>query len=130
MHFRHMKKILTLSFSVMWLSGCVAPVEQVQQAQKDSDITVKETRSTEKNMPVTEYVCDKDKIVRVQTPKTPKNKTITVTFNQASHKLSSTVVQHGKKYSNIRWVWHEQNGKCTLRDNRNNVLAENCVKKQ
>lgn len=126
-------KIFTLGL-VLWLCGCsattIAPAEQIQQKTEQKAKPVAKGRDVVKKQLITEYRCAKNKTVRVQKSSTKKNSTVTVTFNQVSHKLSPTVSNQGKKYSNIRWIWLEGfNGKAVLSDNRHNVLAENCVKK-
>lgn len=126
-------KCFTLAFWV-WLCGCsattIAPAEQIQQRTEQKAQSTVKGRDVVKKQFVTEYVCDKQYFVRVQKSSAKKNSTVTVTFNQVSHKLSPTVAKNGKKYSNIRWTWLEGfDGKATLSDNRHRVLASNCVKK-
>lgn len=124
--------IATLS---LWLSGCslttIAPAEQLQKSiVKPNEVQVAtKGRAVIKKQPVSEYRCDQGKVVRVRFASTKKNSTISVIFNQTTHKLSPTVSSKGKKYSNIRWIWFEDfNGKGTLKDNRQNILAKNCIK--
>ncbi|WP_373778002.1 MliC family protein [Glaesserella sp.] len=126
-YFRYCKKIVFFTLTGLFLSGCIAPVEQVQMAVTTPTAEI-ENRTTAKKVVTINYLCANQKVVRVQVPTSPKDKTITVIFNQTSHKLSSAVTKRGKKYSNIRWIWLEANGKGTLHDNRNNILAENCLK--
>lgn len=126
-------KCFTLGFGV-WLCGCsattIAPAEQIQQRTEQKAQSAVKGRDVVRKQFVTEYVCDKQYFVRVQKSSAKKNSTVTVTFNQVSHKLSPTVAKNGKKYSNIRWTWLEGfDGKATLSDNRHRVLASNCVKK-
>lgn len=118
------------------LSACslttIAPIEQVQKVAQDKKAPSlpKSGRDSIKQQPTIKYMCDGNKIVRLQPSSKKKNSTVTVIFNRTSYKLSPTVSDKGKKYSNIRWIWLEGfNGKGMLSDNRNKILATNCVKK-
>lgn len=117
----------------LFLTACtsqpmVAPVEQMQQAP----IELAPTPSAEKIQPVKNktvlYLCSKQKSVKV-TKNANEKKSLTIEFNQTSHKLSSTVPKTSKKkYSNIRWIWAEEfDGSHTLRDKNGKVLAGHCI---
>lgn len=129
----------------LWLAGCtpsVAPVEQVQNAQFPVDEATKQPQpvpkknqpmiSVVKNTTQIEYLCENQQPLRVQpTPLNPSSKSkkavITVSFRNTSHKLSEEVVNIGKKYSNLRWVWLENHqGVGTLLDNSGKILAQHC----
>ncbi|QIM61870.1 hypothetical protein A1D29_00245 [Pasteurellaceae bacterium Orientalotternb1] len=130
-------RLITTIFTLglgMWLCACsattIAPAEQIQQNTKPQLQSVAKGRDVVKKQLITEYRCANSKTVRVQKSSNKKNKTVTLTFNQVSHKLSPTLSNQGKKYSNIRWIWLEGfDGKAVLSNNRQKVLAENCVKK-
>lgn len=130
-------KFSTVAIAIATLAGCsvttIAPAEQLQKNMvqgEQAKPVAKTGRDVVKKQIVTEYKCNKGKIVRVQQGSAKKNSAVTVMFNNTSHKLSAAVSDKGKKFSNIRWIWLEGlNGKATLSDNRNNVLAENCIKK-
>lgn len=126
-------------FLLMWLSltGChfttIAPVDQVQENTQniplDSPSTL--TRKVAKKPYITEYQCENRQKVRIQSPSfSRKNQSITLTFNQRSHKLSPMISEKGNKYTNIRWTWLvDFNGTGQLINRRYNVLAKNCVKR-
>lgn len=116
--------------SIVSLTACapmIAPIDEVAQITSPKE-TVRTQASARKTV---EYVCNGGKTVRLQMPYGKQTKKITFTFNQVSHKLSPMLAPTGKKYSNIRWTWHETpNGVGTLQNNRKIVLAEHCVPKE
>ena len=132
--------VLTSGLSVA-CTPVVPPVEQVQQVQAQAvnqqtaeESNVVQKVSVAKNRMTTLYVCKDDVVVRVQQVKAKKTSkrtvqnSIIVTYGNTSHNLSPAVTQNGKKYSNIRWIWRvPSDGKPTLTDNSDNVLAEECV---
>lgn len=130
----HQLRYIALAFMLVGLTSCGVPspmspmskVEQINQQPEKHPTT--SNRSVVKEAAVTEYQCHNQKIVRIQPSKTSKkNKAISVSFEQNTHILFSTVTKQSKKYSNIRWTWREDfNGQGTLLNNRNKVLAENC----
>ncbi len=125
--------LILISISGILLSACtptsMSPVAQVEQNQFLASPTKSNTVMKVKNQSITEYKCKNKKTVTIQ-PDNTKKKAINLTFAQTTHTLSSVVTKKSQKYSNIRWVWTEDfSGKWKLRDNRNKVLAENCVKK-
>lgn len=117
------------------LLGCstttIAPVEQVEQKIQQPEQKISSIKKdVVKKQRIVSYQCEKNQILRVQFLNSKKNSPIALTFNRASYTLSPSVVTQGKKYSNIRWIWTEDfNGVGTLRDNRNNLLAEKCIKR-
>lgn len=130
MIFTTMKNIATISIMLL-LSACMAPavspVAQLEQSLVPNK-TVQTVMKINEHIHH-EYQCDNKQMVRVQYDNAKKNKAVDVTFQQGTHTLYSSVTKKGKKYSNIRWIWSEDfDGKGTLRDNRNKILAENCVK--
>lgn len=116
--------------SIVSLTACtpvIAPIDEVAQvtSKKEAVRTQAYARKT------VEYVCKGGKTVSLLLPYDKQAKKITLTFNQVSHKLSLMLAPAGKKYSNIRWTWHETpNGVGTLQNNRKIVLAEHCVPKE
>lgn len=129
-----MRKFLPFALFLPFLTAClpkpaVAPIELVQQETKATEQAPRETSKKAVKDRTLAYQCKNQRTVRVTYTANDK-KTITVEFNQTSHKLSSSVPKQSKKYSNIRWIWSEDfNGQSTLRDKSGKVLAENCVKK-
>lgn len=127
-----MRKFLGFALFSAVLTACtpqpaVAPVEQIQKLPNALSLTAATPVSVQNK--TVAYQCKKGKTVRV-THTSGDKKSITVEFNQTSHKLSSSVPKQNKKYSNIRWIWAEDfNGKSSLRDKSGKLLAENCVKK-
>lgn len=112
----------------------VTPVEQVYQAQKvNKNINRVVTKQVEKASEIVVYRCTNDKKVEVERQKKLKKaaqkETVMVNFQGTSHKLSSVVTKEGRKYTNIRWVWHEmRNGKAFLYNNTKKTLAANCIR--
>lgn len=124
--------LLLLSSLTAVLSGCtlpgMSPVAQIDHAQHQFvSPPSTDNRQVVKEKSELNYHCKNQQRVRIQ----PLNKkTINVTFGHTTHKLSSTVTQNHKRYSNIRWVWTEDfNGKGILKNNRHKILAESCVRK-
>lgn len=129
-----MRAVLPFAFFTLLLSACsnppiIAPVELLQH----SPLEQAPTPSNEKILPVqsrvTSYLCHQQKSVRL-TQNANEKKSITIEFNQTSHKLSSSVPKTGKrKFSNIRWIWTEEfDDTATLRDKNGKILASHCVK--
>ncbi|QLB20640.1 hypothetical protein A6B43_03380 [Vespertiliibacter pulmonis] len=128
---------------VLSLTACtmttISPIEQVQKSiGKEGELepkqSVKSARVEKQDrvkLPVVrEYVCQQQKIVRVQPLSKKKNSPITVSFEQMSYQLSPKVSSKGKKYSNIRWIWLERfNGQAILSDSSNQPLAVGCIRK-
>lgn len=120
------------------LSACstvvVTPAEQIHQAQKVKEPAKVVAKQVEQKPEVNLYRCKNDKKVEVERRKVINKKdaqkeTITVNFQGTSHQLSSAVTKDGKKYTNIRWTWHEtRGGKAFLYNNTKKTLAANCVK--
>lgn len=122
-----------ISICGILLTACtptnISPVAQVEQKQFLASPAKSNTIVKVKDQSIIEYQCKNKKTVTIQ-PDNTKKKAINLTFAQTTHTLSSVVTKKSQKYSNIRWVWSEDfSGKWKLRDNRNKVLAENCVKK-
>lgn len=118
----------------LFLTACssqpiITPVEQIQHAPLDAA----PTPSTETVLSVQDktvlYQCRQQKSVKV-TKNMAEKKSVTVEFNQTSHKLSSSVPKTSKrKFSNIRWIWTEEfDGSHTLRDKNGKILAAYCIK--
>lgn len=131
-------RVLFIAGCGLFLSGCtptVAPVEQMESKQVTKPVpklaTTKAQRQTHSL-----YQCKKEisvKVQRVQATKATATRKATtagiiVSLGDISHKLSPAVTKIGKKYSNIRWIWTEQNGVATLQDSRGKMLAEGCIK--
>lgn len=129
-----MKSIFVVSLTgcLCCLIGCrpvISPLEQVERLNPASTQIKKNHVTKVANVSIAEYICEQGKILQIQTQ--TKSKKITVTFNQISHRLSSTISRSGKKYSNIRWTWIENaKGVGRLQDSRQHILAEQCVRKE
>ena len=52
---------------------------------------------------------------------------ITVTFDGVTQKLTPSIAENGRNYSNIHWVWLERKEANTLKTSLGEVLAEQCV---
>lgn len=129
-----MRKFRFFAATSLFLTACssqplITPVEQIQQIP----LEVAPTPSTEKILSVQTktvlFQCLKQKSVKV-TQNANEKKSLTVEFNQTSHKLSSSVPKTSKKkFSNIRWIWTEEfDGSHTLRDKNGKILAAYCIK--
>lgn len=134
-----MLPLLAVSIILGGLSGCqvpeIAPVEQVQIANRtkldEQDVTI--NRSIANKKTEFTFLCSQAKRVKVQYNYGSPNKisNVVVTWGDTSHALSPAVSKNGQKYSNIRWIWLEKfNGTATLFNNRNKLLATDCVKQQ
>lgn len=122
-------KILCLVSATMLIGACtslVTPVEQIHQAQKIKEPAQTITKQIEQVPEVVVYHCSNDKRIEVEHY---KKENVIVSFEGVSHQLSSTVTKNGKKYTNIRWTWHEtRGGKAFLYNNAQKTLASNCTK--
>ncbi|MDH2924572.1 membrane-bound lysozyme inhibitor of c-type lysozyme MliC [Nicoletella semolina] len=122
---------LLISTTVM-LCSCVAFVSPAEQLVLQESLTPHQAhRVVEHDHKVEKYHCQNNKVIQIQRTKAGTGNTITLTFNQRTHTLSRSVSKTGKQYSNIRWFWREeQNNEGSLRNNRNQFLAKNCIKKE
>lgn len=120
----------------MFITACmtpaISPVVQMDKLSQQQNQQINEPGSPKKvikSRHSDEYLCDHQQILKLQYDDSNK-KAVDVTFQQTTHTLYSAVPKKNKKYSNIRWIWSEDfNGKGTLRDNSNKVLAKECIKK-
>jgi len=132
-----MKTTALLLLSLLALTACntklvaQAPID-VTVAAKPKAVGLGKTRQTGS---ATRFQCKDDKIVRI-VRNTPKNnakvvkavETVSLTFNNVTEKLKSTVSQTGKTYTNIHWHWLERNnGTATLTNAVGVILADVCV---
>ena len=123
--------MLRASFILLMLLGIAActakPIEPKASEKPPQSVLQKATQKGE----MKEYLCKDDKIVRIvfHTTKHKKNKTrsISLTFNNVTHKLSPTIAENGRNYANIHWVWLERKDVSTLKTSVGEVLAEQCV---
>lgn len=82
---------------------------------------------------VSRYLCKDCKEVRVvravqKNKKAKKRTVINLTFNDITQRLTPSVSETGKKYSNIRWHWYEKSDTGMLTNSIGHTLAEGCVK--
>lgn len=124
--------VVSLTACLFCLVGCrpvISPLEQVERLNPAYTKAKKAPVAKVANARITEYTCAQGKTLQIQTQ--AKSKKITLTFNQISHRLSSTISRSGKKYSNIRWTWIENaKGVGRLQDSHQHILAEQCVRKE
>ncbi|VEG71600.1 Membrane-bound lysozyme-inhibitor of c-type lysozyme [[Pasteurella] aerogenes] len=77
------------------------------------------------------YLCKDQKEVRVvrSLVSNKKNnlKSISLTFENATHKLMQTISESGMRYTDIHWQWQERLEYSTLSNARGEVLAEQCM---
>ncbi|KMK50695.1 hypothetical protein RO21_10390 [[Actinobacillus] muris] len=132
MKFTRKINLILCTSLIALLSGCtlpgMSPIAQIDSAQHQFILPPPaENRQIVKERTALNYQCKNQQRVRIQ----PLNKkTINVTFGHTTYKLSSTVTKNHKRYSNIRWIWTEDfKGTGTLKNNRQKVLAEGCVRK-
>lgn len=127
---------ICLTLSVILVGACTTvvapPVEQIHQVQKTKEPVKTLTKQIEQAPQVSLYRCSNDKKVEVErqknTKKGLKKEMITVSFQGTAHQLSPAVSKDGKKYTNIRWTWHEtRNGKAFLYNNSKKTLAADCI---
>ncbi|HGO5824285.1 TPA: MliC family protein [Mannheimia haemolytica] len=132
-----LRTIIYLTITTMLLGGCTSvvapPVEQIHQVQKAKEPVKTITKQVEQAPQVSLYRCSNEKKVEVERQKNAKKglkkEMITVSFQGTAHQLSPTVTKDGKKYTNIRWTWHEtRSGKAFLYNNTKKTLAANCIK--
>lgn len=134
-------KPIYLICAIVCIGACtpkITPVDQIQQAQianKDKEASQLLTKRVEHTSKITLYSCNNGKKVEVERQKKAKGigkkEMVIVSFQGTSHRLSSTVTKDGKKYTNIRWTWHEmRNGKAFLSNNTKKTLAANCIRQK
>lgn len=126
-----------MAVSVVSLAACTTEmiplVEQVEKVQKETEPDKTVIKQVEKGSEINLYLCKNNKKVEVERQKVvgdvTKKETIMVNFQGSTHQLSPSVTKNGKKYTNIRWTWHEmRDGKAFLYNTTKKNLAENCVK--
>lgn len=126
-----MKRLLL--FCSIFLTACVfdPSVLSVVPPVKAKASTLDKTTQKGKIM---RYLCKDEKEVKVvQVTKSSKNtkkvKTdeINLTFDNVTQKLSATLSQTGKSYTNIHWHWFIKAGGNTLLSSVGNILAEECI---
>lgn len=123
--------MLRASFILLMLLGIAActskPIEPKASEKPQQPVLQKATQKGE----MKEYLCKDDKIIRIvfHTTKHKKNKarSISLTFNNVTYKLSPTIAENGRNYANIHWVWLERKDVSTLKTSVGEVLAEQCV---
>lgn len=123
--------MLRASFILLALLSIVActakPIEPKVSEKPPQPVLQKATQKGE----MKEYLCKDDKIIRIvfHTTKHKKNKarSIILTFNNVTYKLSPTIAENGRNYANIHWVWLERKDVSTLKTSVGEVLAEQCV---
>ena len=130
-------KLRYLISTIFFIGACtpaVTPVEQLHQAQKvNKESTQPIIKQVEKASEIVLYRCNNGKKVEIERQKEVKKsvqkEAITVNFQGTAHTLSSAVTKDGKKYTNIRWTWHEtRKGVAFLYNNTKKTLAANCIK--
>ncbi|PVX42848.1 membrane-bound lysozyme inhibitor of c-type lysozyme MliC [Pasteurella langaaensis DSM 22999] len=132
-----MKTTALLLLSAFTLTAC--NTKMVAQAPIDAMASSKpKTTNLDKTVQIgfaARFQCKDDKIVRI-VRNTPKNnskvvkavETISLTFNNVTEKLKSTVSQTGKAYTSIHWHWVERNnGTATLTNAVGDILADVCI---
>ncbi|ANF61741.1 MliC family protein [[Haemophilus] ducreyi] len=135
-----------LLINLFGIIGCTIsapPIERVKNMQLISHSALPQTSLKQKvtlvkELSVAQFICKDNVVVKVQQQKKEQvaqtkyhknNTAISVTYLNSTHTLSPTVAQNGKRYSNIRWTWTEKQGKGTLTDNSDKILASECIRK-
>ncbi|MFY1026858.1 hypothetical protein CFY87_03000 [Actinobacillus seminis] len=77
------------------------------------------------------YLCKGQKEVRVVrslvSHKKNNLKSISLTFENTTHKLVQTISESGMRYTDIHWQWQERQEYGTLSNAPGEILAEQCV---
>ena len=122
--------MLRASFVVLALVGlaaCTGSAMQEKTVKPQPQVLQKATQKGSAK----EYVCKGDNVIRIVRHTTRNKKSrlnsISLTFNNVTHKLSPTIAENGRNYSNIHWVWLERKEFSTLKTSVGEVLAEQCV---
>jgi len=123
--------MLRASFILLTLLGIAActskPIEPKASEKPQQPVLQKATQKGSAK----EYVCKGDNVIRIVRHTTRNKKgrlnSISLTFNNVTHKLSPTIAENGRNYSNIHWVWLERKEFSTLKTSVGEVLAEQCV---
>ncbi|HBO38707.1 MAG TPA: opacity-associated protein OapB [Pasteurellaceae bacterium] len=81
---------------------------------------------------MTNYLCKDDQEIRVvriinKSKKAKSKDVINLTFKNVTRRLVLAISESGKKYTNIRWHWHEKTEFSVLTNSLGEVLAEQCV---
>ena len=124
-----MLKAGLMLLTILGLIGCAEkPVVATKTDKKPTPTALQ--KATQKGTAV-EYLCKDNKVIRV-TKHSRKNKkgtqtSITVTFDGVTQKLTPSIAENGRNYSNIHWVWLERKEANTLKTSLGEVLAEQCV---
>ena len=132
-----MKTTVLLFISALALTACHSDMVQapVDAAVKAAPKITSDLNKTAQIGSASRFHCKDDKIVRIvrikpkSTAKTAKNvETITLTFNNVTEKLKSTVSETGKSYTSIHWRWIERaNHTAILTNTQGVVLADVCM---
>lgn len=122
-----MLRVSLVLLTSMGLTACmVKPVEQQAPAKPRTQILQKATQKGSAQ----DYFCKNDKKVRV-VRHTVKNKktwnSISVIFNNLTYRLTPTIAENGRNYSNIHWLWLERKEFSILKSSVGEILAEQCV---
>ncbi|MBN6063135.1 MliC family protein [Aggregatibacter actinomycetemcomitans] len=122
--------MLRASFVLLTLMGLTAcMVKSVEQKAPAKPLTQVLQKATQKGS-AQAYLCKDNKTVRV-VRHTTKNKkklnSISVTFNNVTHRLTPTIAESGRNYSNIHWLWLERKEFSLLKSSVGEILAEQCV---
>ncbi len=79
------------------------------------------------------YLCKDNKKIQIQKVTTKRKKkgrteTIILSFNGTSERLTRSISESGRNYSNIHWHWLERTPNSRLTNTIGEILAEQCVK--
>lgn len=123
--------MLRASFVVLALVGLAACTGKSAMQEKTVKPQPQVLQKATQKGSAKEYVCKGDNVIRIVRHTTRNKKgrlnSISLTFNNVTHKLSPTIAENGRNYSNIHWVWLERKEFSTLKTSVGEVLVEQCV---
>lgn len=125
-----MKKTAIIAM-VLGVCACTVQIEPLEMKKNSPQAPLPTDKLTQQ--PLTKYYeCKEGQMVRVVYQvknKKSKLQSISLTFKHATHKLTETISEQGKKYADIHWHWIERQDYATLTNVLGDVLAEQCVRK-
>ncbi|WP_040975830.1 MliC family protein [Necropsobacter massiliensis] len=128
-----MLKTGLLFIFIFGLAACSQPLLQPAAPQTVPKTPAVVEKTTQQGGKATRYLCKDNKIVRiVRTPGNKKRKlnSITLTFEQSTQKLTQSISESGRKFTNIHWHWTERSEYGTLTSAVGDILAEQCVEQR
>ncbi|OOF70844.1 Opacity-associated protein OapB [Rodentibacter caecimuris] len=125
-----MRKKISLILTALLLGACSTETSLLPSEPQQMQIQ-KIDKASQKSKSML-YQCKQGKQIRVVqiTPKKSRKKnlrTLSITFNGMTEKLTRSISQQGKEYTNIRWRWIQREDQSILTNSLGVVLAEQCI---